>query len=224
MELTAFLKKIAELEGVEITGSALETIAREADGSVRDGLSLLDQIFSFGGSKVTDKEIGQVLGLVDNRIFARLAGALLNRDLGVSLELLNDCYNQGMDLKRFSYTLLYFFRSLLVCKASKQPLAILDVADQELALLQDISKQHSVETLTNIFHLLLKGVEEIQYSSHPRMALEMTFVKAVQVGEIVPVSSLLARLDSMLEGRFDETSDSGPEGMPTGPIPGRGLP
>ena len=196
-----FFATIAGREGVTISQPALDIIAGEADGSVRDGLSLLDQIFSFGGDTVTEEDLRLVLGLVDRRIFAKITALLLAADLASALSLLNETYSQGMDLKRFGQGLLFFCRALLIGKTSKTPAAILDISDQEMELVKEIASNYSLETLSSVFSLMMKGVEEMQYASHPRMVLEMLFVKTVQAGAIVPVSSLLSRLDSLLAGQ-----------------------
>ena len=199
--LVEFFGSIAGREGVTISQAALDIIAGEADGSVRDGLSLLDQIFSFGGETVTEEDLRLVLGLVDRRIFANIAAALLAADLAAALSLLNETYSQGMDLKRFAHGLLFFCRALLIGKSSKAPAAILDISEQEMEMVKEISGRSSLETLSSLFNLMMKGVEEMQHAAHPRMVLEMLFVKAVQVGGVVPVTSLLSRLDSLLAGQ-----------------------
>lgn len=206
-ELKAFFARIAKNESVTIADGALEIIATEADGSVRDGLSLLDQIFSFGGETVTEKDLRQVLGLVDRKIFVLLATELLNANLALALKHLNDSYNQGMDLKRFAQGLLYCFRSLIICAVSKEPEAILDVSDAEMSALKNLAGAYSSESLISVFDVLLKGVEALQYSTQPRMALEMCFVKAVQLTDIVPVATLLSRLDALIAGQPKEIVD-----------------
>ena len=203
--LVEFFARISQDEQVDIPVRALEMIAREADGSVRDGLSLLDQVFSFGGDKVTEDDVVQVLGLVDRKIFAEIPRALLAGDLAACFGLLEKTYGAGLDLKRFSTDLLEYVRSLLICRTSSQPASLLDVSDQELAELQELAAGQSRETLSLLFQLLFKGISEMQYSSHPRLVLEMTFVKAVQAGQVVPASSLLARLDALVKegGGYD---------------------
>ncbi len=197
-ELVSFFGKIAAQEGVDISPEALDIVAREADGSVRDGLSLLDQIFSFAGETITEDDLTQVLGLVDNCIFVHLAAALLKADLGTVLGLLHDIYAQGVNIKRFSLGLLQYFRSLLICKTCRTPSDILDISDQEMADLVDIAAKYSFETLSNVFNIIFQGVEGMRYTSYPRTALEIVFIKASHVGEIAPVSALLGRLDALL--------------------------
>jgi len=199
VELVAFFAKIASQEQVEISRKAIEMIAREADGSIRDGLSLLDQVFSFGGDRVTDEDVVQVLGLVDQQIFASIARSLLTADLAQCFDLLEKIYVAGIDLKRFATDLLAYLRALLICRTSPRPEALLDVSDQELAELRELSANHSPETLSMLFQLLFKGMSEMQYSAHPRLVLEMAFIKAVQAGQVTPAAALLARLDEMIK-------------------------
>ena len=199
-ELVAFFARIAGAEKVAISQRALEMIGREAEGSVRDGLSLLDQLFSFGGAEISDGDVAEVLGLVDRRIYENLARALLAADLAGCLEIFEQGQAVGMDLKRFASDLLGFFRALLIAKVKARPEELLDLSDQELAAIKDIAAGASQETLYQYFSLLLKGSEEMQYSSRPRLALEMAFVRATQAGQIVPTATLLGRLDGLLAG------------------------
>ncbi|HDL98482.1 MAG TPA: DNA polymerase III subunit gamma/tau, partial [Desulfobacteraceae bacterium] len=120
-DLTAHFSAIAASEKVEIEPAALNLIVREARGSVRDGLSLLDQIFSYCGDAVSADEVVDVLGLVSHRIIAGLASSLLAGDLAAALGQLDQVYTYGMDLKRFINDLLAWFRDLVVCRVSSKP-------------------------------------------------------------------------------------------------------
>jgi DNA polymerase-3 subunit gamma/tau len=197
LELFEFFSKIAKEEKVKISDWALNVIVREAGGSVRDGLSLLDQIFSFSGDEITNEDVIQVLGLVDSQVISSMAGAVLSGDLANGLKILDDVTSYGVDLKRLSNDLLYYFRALLICRISKEPEKLLDVPDQEFDEMRKTAAQYTVETLQLNFNLLLKGAEEMQYSSHPRLALEMTLIRAAEAGNVVPVIQLLERLEGM---------------------------
>ena len=199
-ELFTFLSKIAREEKVSISDWAVNIIVREAGGSVRDGLSLLDQIFSFGGEEITDEDVIQVLGLVDSQVVSSMAAAILNSDLANGLRILEETSNYGVDLKRLANDLLYYFRALLICRISADPQKLLDVPDQEFAEMRQIGGQHTVETLQLYFNMLLKGVEEMQYSSHPRLAFEMALIRAAEAGNVVPVAELLGKLETMQTG------------------------
>jgi len=199
-ELFEFFTKIAEQEKVAISEWALNIIVREAGGSVRDGLSLLDQIFSFGGDKISDEDVIQVLGLVDSQVVSSLAAAVLNNDFATGLKVLEETSSYGIDLKRLANDLLYYFRALLICKVSTNPERLLDVPDQEFDEMRRIAEQHSVETLQLYFNILLKGAEEMQYSSHPRLSFEMTLIRAAETANVIPVSELLGRLELVQRG------------------------
>ncbi|MFH7320381.1 DNA polymerase III subunit gamma/tau [Desulfurivibrio sp. D14AmB] len=217
-ELLDFFRRVAEAEQVRMPDSALAMIAREADGSVRDGLSLLDQVFSFGGQEVGDDDVRQMLGLVDRQVFERLARALLAADLALVLEIFDQSYRAGMDLKRFAADLLNYFRNLVVCRATEHPERLLDLADSDLAGLKELAAGQSGETLLYCFNLLLKGIEEMQYASRPKLVLEMTFVRATQAGQIVPAAQILGRLEQLLAG----LPGGGGGGAPA--APGEGTP
>lgn len=202
--LSRFFAKIADAEEVTISPAALEMIVREADGSVRDGLSLLDQMFSFaaqdsaGAVTVQDEDVVQVLGLVDRRVFVTLAEAVLAGNLARCLQVLEETYLLGVDLKRFSDDLLGFFRALMVCKTTEDAARLVDVAAQDLAIMQEIAAGASKETLYQLFQIFMQGAEELRYAGQPRLALEMTFVRASQVGEVMPAAELAARLDKLI--------------------------
>ena len=200
-ELAAFFRKIADQEKTEISDWAINVIVREAGGSVRDGLSLLDQIFSFGGEQIADEDVTQVLGLVDSRLLSALAGAVLTGSLSESLKILDDASSYGVDLKRLVNDLLYYFRALIICRISREPEKLVDLADQELDEMKTLAGQHSVETLQLYFNLLLKGAEEMRYSSHPRLMLEMALIKAAEADMVVPVAEILERLEGFQGGR-----------------------
>ncbi len=196
-ELFEFFGKISKEEKVNISDWSLNVIVREAGGSVRDGLSLLDQIFSFGGDEITDEDVIQVLGLVDSQVVSSMAKAVLAGDLAKGLKILDDVTSYGVDLKRLSNDLLYYFRALLICRISKEPEKLLDAQDQELEELRKAAAQYTVETLQLNFNLLLKGAEDMQSSSHPRLVFEMTLIRAAESGNVVPVAQLIERLEGM---------------------------
>ncbi|HET97743.1 MAG TPA: DNA polymerase III subunit gamma/tau [Desulfurivibrio alkaliphilus] len=215
-ELLDFFRRVVEAEQVRMPDSALAMIAREADGSVRDGLSLLDQVFSFGGQEVGDDDVRQMLGLVDRQVFEHLARALLAADLAGVLGIFDQSYRAGMDLKRFAADLLNYFRNLVVCRATEHPEQLLDLADSDLTALREIAAGQSGETLLYCFNLLFKGIEEMQYASRPKLVLEMTLVRATQGGQVVPAAQILGRLEQLLAGL--PMGDGG--GAPAAPGPG----
>ncbi|WP_417913416.1 DNA polymerase III subunit gamma/tau, partial [Candidatus Electronema sp. TJ] len=199
-ELAAHFARLAESEGIMMEPAALNMVVRAAGGSVRDGLSLLDQLFSYCGEQVTAADAAEVLGTVGSEVIAGTAKALLAHDLAAALERLETVTRSGMDLKRFINELLAWFRSLVVCAVSKEPAQLLDLPADELASLQETAASHSPQSLFLLFNLLMDSLEKAAWSSRPRFAVEMAFIRAVQAEDVVPVTELLGRLDSILAG------------------------
>lgn len=199
-ELGDHFLRLAGEEGVEMEPEAVEMIVREAGGSVRDGLSLLDQIFSYCGNQVRAVEVVEVLGLVSHQLVAHLGTALLQGDLATIYSLIEQMYLHGTDIKRFSNDLLQWFRNLVVCKITPDFRTVLELAEEELTHLQATAATVSLATISAIFNLLLDGLEKVAFSQQPRLALELTFIRAVQFHDVMPVSTLIGRFDQLLAG------------------------
>lgn len=221
--LSAHFKKLAEQESVIIQQDALDLVVREAGGSVRDGLSLLDQVFSYCGKEVSVDEVVEVLGLVNHRVVSGLASALLTGELAEVYQLLDEVYAHGLDFKRLNNDLLSWFRGLIVCKVSKQPAALLDLPETDIAVLEKMAAGYSIGSLSSVFNLLLEGFEKASFSPQPRLAMELSYIQAVQVKDVVPVSDLISRFDEVLAGSGIEELQRRPEvvSIDTPPVPRR---
>ena len=198
-ELTDHFYRLTIQEGKEIEPSALALIVREAEGSVRDGLSLLDQVFSFAEVKITTEDVVQVLGLIDRTVLLTIARALLEGDRAAALTALEDTFSFGVDLKRFCADLLECFRTLILCKIEGCS-QLLDMPDQEIQIHQELASGFSMETIHLKLALLMQSVEEMGHSMQPRLTLETTFLKIIEAGNVVPVTTLLGQLQKLLAG------------------------
>lgn len=197
-ELADHFKAIAAGEKVEMDQAALNIIVREAGGSVRDGLSLLDQVFSYCGNVVRGEEVTDMLGLVSHESISIIAGALLAGNIDAALGQLDRMYDYGLDLKRFINDLLSWFRALVICGVSAHPEDLLDFPEEVVADLKKTAAGQSVRSLTLMFNALMENLEKAGFSSHPRFAVEMAFIKTVHAREVIPVTALLGRLDELL--------------------------
>ncbi len=196
-ELTRHFARLTKEEQVTIEPAALEMIVREAGGSVRDGLSLLDQVFSYCGDQVTTQEVVDLLGVVNTQTVANVIDALLQKDLATVFGLLDNIYTQGVDFKRLSSELLGWSRNLVVCKIGAAD-NVLDLAEEDMTRLQATADGQTLETLTALFNLLLEGLEKAHYSDHSRLNLELTFLKIFQSGNVVAVQDLISRFDNLI--------------------------
>ncbi len=196
-ELHDHFLQLVSGEGFEIEPSALSLIVREAGGSVRDGLSLLDQMFSYGEKKISKQDVIEVLGLVDRDVLMRLTKALLDGNRSEAFLALEAIFDFGMDLKRFTEDIMDHFRTLLLCKIEGCT-DLIDLPTEELADFQDLASHYSSETLHLKLSLLMAMAEDLKFSAQPRLTLEVSFLKIIEAANVVPVSSLLGHLDTLL--------------------------
>lgn len=195
--LYAHFLQLTEKEGFEIELSALSLIVREAGGSVRDGLSLLDQMFSFGETKISVADVVEVLGLVNRDILLNISKGLLDGSKAELLQALNEVFHFGIDLKRFLEDLMATLRGLLLSKIDGCA-DLIDLPSEELQQLQQLSAEHSVETIHMKLVLLMEVAEKLKFSAQPRLTLETSFLKIIESGNVAPISNLLGHFDELL--------------------------
>jgi DNA polymerase-3 subunit gamma/tau len=218
-ELYDHFDKLTKLEGFEIEPAALALIVREAGGSVRDGLSLLDQMFSFGEKTITTQDVIEVLGLVDREVLMQLTRGLLDQQYADVLQALEQIFDYGLDLKRFLIDLMDHFRSLLLCKIDGCA-NLIELPAEELLELQKLAEKYSPETLHQKLNLLMTTAEKIRHSSQPRLTLETSFLSIIEADNVANVSMLLGKIDEVLQGLPDQPLTSASEST-SSPAPAR---
>lgn len=208
-ELYKHFQKLTINEGYEIDHGALSLIVREAGGSVRDGLSLLDQMFSYGDTKITLEDVVEVLGLVNRDILQKLVVGLLDGNKADVFLSLNEVFGFGIDLKRFLEDLMSFFRGLLLSKLNGCE-SLIDLPEDELQNLNDLSVNYSAETIHMKLILLMEVAESLKFSTQPQLTLETSFLKIIEAGNIIPVSTLLSQFDQLTAGLTPVASPTPP--------------
>lgn len=186
-------------EGIEASADALDVIAREAQGSFRDALSLLDQVVAFGAGRIDLATVQGILGIGARDRFFSLLEAIINRDPSLGLNVLRQVFNEGYDPEQFILDLIRFLRNLILVAHSRDNAALInmiDASESEIQLLRNITDQTSYEELNNLFSILLKSEAEIKRSGIPLIALEMTIVKMCMSPRLVDLASLLKKMDS----------------------------
>lgn len=190
-ELIARVRKICEAEGIEADRGAIEIIARRGEGSVRDSLSLLDQVIAFSGRSITAADVATVLGLSDSTFFARIAGLIAEGDHGGILEALDEAAETGRDFKMLYRDLLSFIRNLLLV-AGRANESMLAVAPEDMAAIRDAAEKFSYSELLRIANLLLRDDETINCAEHQRLAVEIALLKAATFPRLRAVEEALA--------------------------------
>ncbi len=220
-EIVQRLKQISQTEKLRMTDGALLLIAREADGSMRDAQSLLEQVLSYAspaaGEIPADVEIDErlledILGMAQRKILYAISDAVIQEKAGECVELVAKIATQGLDIPRLSRDLVEQFRNLLVVslilerekekKGTAQLLLsnhLLDLPEEEI---EDLKRQASVlskDTIMDYFTLMAAADESLPRSAYPRFALETALVRLATLPKTLSVVALLERLESLEE-------------------------
>jgi DNA polymerase-3 subunit gamma/tau len=184
------LQRICELENYQIEQPALELIAREAQGSLRDALSLLDQAMAYGVR--TKEDLLYSFGWHEEMIFEDLAKALIERDLKKAMELVQNLYEKGVDIISFTERLTHLFRELFLAKIFSQEV----LADKgiDFRLLKDLLFLGNKEDFLLIYQALYKGLEAIRRSTYPQFQFELMIAKICEYEKFISIDALLERL------------------------------
>jgi DNA polymerase-3 subunit gamma/tau len=212
--------RIASKEGVEVECAALHHIAREAEGGMRDSLSLLDQVIAFCGTRISEAQVREVLGIADRRILSDLTAALLEGNSQRALLLVEDLFHFGIDLQKFAGELVKHLRDLIVIKVCAEPGRLVDLPDAEVEQMADLIRDQPPARLHRLFSAMMQGADEIGRSPFPKLALEMVLLRLCEQGSTLPLGDVLqglARLEARLAGGG---GDDGGGGFPTagGPV------
>jgi DNA polymerase-3 subunit gamma/tau len=213
-EIVRRLDEISRQEGLNITPGALVLLAREADGSMRDAQSLLEQVLACVESgdrerdetAVDERLLEEILGLGGRQVLYDLSHAVVQGNARRCLDLIAKVVVEGRDLGRLSRDLVEHFRNLLVARLV-QPDAkeidaagkgqLLDLPDQEIEDLRAQVADLSMETLLDYFDFMAAGDEEVNRSANPRFALETFLVRLATLPKTLPVTQLIERLEKL---------------------------
>jgi DNA polymerase III subunit gamma/tau len=226
-EIVQRLGEISAREGLQISQGALVAIAREADGSMRDAQSLLEQVLSCAGTEQEPAEVDEtllqeVLGLAERRMLFNISESVIASDGRRCLELVAQAAEQGRDLTRLSKELVEHFRNLMVARlcgqknpknsAAEERAELLDLPDQEVMALASQAAEVSIDTLLDYFDLMAAGDDEVARAANPRFILETLLVRLAMLPKTLPVSQLIERL-TQLENRLVGHGQAIPAGM-----------
>ena len=212
--LAEHLANVCKAEGFSLPTESLALLAREADGSIRDSLSLLDQVLSVGRTELTHQEVVSLLGLVDRELVHQAAQAVMEAQPGRVLELVSDVYAAGGEMQAFYNALMEHFRNLAAAKSAPPGADIFGLTAEELTELAQQAQQVSAETLHEIFEHLAASEELFRRASQPRLVMEMTLLKLTQVRPVLSLEDIIARLG---QGLGSEAPGSGNAPPPTAP-------
>jgi len=211
--LVEHLADVLKRENIEYEQGALYIIAREGAGSVRDSLSLLDQVLASAEGRVTESLAAGVLGVADRRLILSLGQAVADRDPAAALAIVDDAYQAGFDLPQLARTLLAHLRDLVVVSLVKDPQPLLDVPSSELAELEKQAQQVTGRAEL-LFDRMVRLADETSRASLPRYVLEVGLVELCTVEPLQPIGELVERLEQIEDRLAGRPQSRGGGGSP----------
>lgn len=193
------LHHIAQQEQITISTTSLQLIAREAEGSLRDAQSMVDQIVTYAGSEVKDEDVTAVLGLVERTIFFGVASAVLEGDLKKCLEISSTLFAHGLDMRVFYRGLLEHFRNLGVAKISTSAQLFPDFSSSEITQFALQAKEVSLEKLQGLLKVLIESERYIYGSPLPLIVLETILLRIASLPSVVSLKEILDKLAAFQE-------------------------
>ena len=196
--ISQHMEALCRQEAVSISSGNLWSIARESGGSMRDALSLLDQVMASRDGQIDDEYVMNLLGGMDRQVLYDLSEATFARDISRTLALIDAVFKNGQDLKRFYADLLLHFRHLMLVKMEARPDMLVDLPSNEIETLARQVKGVSIAFIDQVFTLLFNAEPSVRYASQPRLAIEMAFFKIQQITPALPIDLLIEQLDRLI--------------------------
>ena len=193
-EILSRLRWVCEQEKIEADEGALSAVTQAAEGSMRDGLSFLDQVIASCGSHLEETRVRQVLGVVPTQLLNNMIEAIRAADSRRVLELLGQLAAEGYELTHFCGELTRAVRNLMVAKSCGAESPLVQVASEERAKLAELSNLFGEEDLVRFFNLLLRTESEMRYSLQPRFHLELGLMRLVHARRLTSLEVLLSQL------------------------------
>ncbi len=188
------LEKIAKAESIEISKSALFTIAKQAEGSMRDAQSLMDQVISFAGKSVDDKDVINALGILDRSIIFKAVDIIIDSSIKGILKIIDEIYNYGYDIKIFYHFLIEHFRNLMISIVNPD---ILDIGEDDKLKIKAQADILGMEKIHFILNFLISKEQELMYSHNPRFFVEAVMVRLCSIRELLTFNDIIKKLEQI---------------------------
>jgi len=193
-EICGALEAITKKENLETEPGALAVLARAADGSLRDGLSLLEQARAYCGEKIGEAQVRELLGVASGEVLAELVGAIEARSAERALALVHRLLAEGQNLQQFCREAIGHFRNLLVARVCGADSDLIAAPPEEHPRLARAAAAFSEEDLTRCFQILLQTDDDLRRKPDPRLHLEMGLLRLVNAARLAPLEEVIAEL------------------------------
>lgn len=183
-EIVQRLRHVADQDGLTIEDRSLMALARASEGSMRDGLSLLDQVIAFGGKTIRHHDLETLLGAVPQERVRAMVEAVIDQNSAKALQVIAGLLDQGHDVRAYCADLVEYVRNMLVAAvvpAGPELRGLIEATDEDLTQLARDAEQFSVEHLQELFRLWAAAEDHLRVSAHPRFVLETAAVRATRL-------------------------------------------
>lgn len=182
---------ITQKEKITISSYGLNLIARDADGSLRDAQSLLDQAVAFSGNNISDDDLKEILGTITPDLLFQFSSMILEEKPENVFVLVESIIEKGYDLRFFYKELIEHFRNLLLVQSLKNPQDILPFGEEDIKQLKAEAEKASSEDFLRYLIVLQDGEQGLKFSSHPRIYLEALLVKLCHFKKVIPLKNMI---------------------------------
>ncbi|MGV3530918.1 MAG: DNA polymerase III subunit gamma/tau, partial [Chthoniobacteraceae bacterium] len=197
--IAAHLQGIAQNEKIELTPEAAESVARGAEGGMRDAESMLDQLVAFCGEKIDENDVLSVFGFTAQQTIVSLCGALIYADAPTALGIVHEQAEEGRDLSRLMTDLITHLRNLLVAQADPEGLAG-ELTDDAVATLIEQAGQVRMEKLLELIEQFAGAEQRMKWASNRKMHFEVAVIRAIQTLSQATLSEVLETLTAIKTG------------------------
>src|SRR5207245_245497 len=193
-EIDDRVKYIGKEDNLKIADGAVAVIARMAEGSLRDALSLLEQARAYCGDTIPDKEVRELLGVVPEDALNELVDAIAAGSADRALGLVHTFQKEGRNLQHFCREAIRHMRNLLIARVCGADSELIAATPDQRPALAKAAAQFSEEDLTRFFNILLQTDDDLRRKPDPRVHLEMGLLRLIHAGRLAPLEELLADL------------------------------
>ncbi|MGI6006989.1 MAG: DNA polymerase III subunit gamma/tau [Ruminococcus sp.] len=198
------LRELMKKENIQAEEKAIRYIAKSADGSLRDALSLLDQCIAFYlGQTLTYENVLDVLGTVDTEIFSQMLRQVIGGNVAAVIHLLEELVLQGKEMGQFVTDFTWYMRNLLLIKSSPDSGELLDLSRENMKILMEESEMIETETLMRYIRIFSDLSNQLRYASQKRVLVEIALIKLCRPSMETNLDSVLDRI-RILEERMEE--------------------
>ena len=198
-DITARLRKIVNDQNVLADERSLNLIARVSDGAMRDSLSILDQAISMGNGNVDYNTVVSMLGLVTNEHLFNLVNAVIQRSVEKSIEIIEDVIYLGKDIYLFIKDLIAHYRNLLMVKVTNNPEEVLDMSEENIALIKEQGARLRAEEIMRCIRILQEAENNAKLSKQARLYCELAVIKMCKIEYDTSNEVMLTRLNKLEE-------------------------